>query len=159
MTASTASMRQLRLRPEGFLSWAYVLEAPDGQVVGRVRLGWWGEKGSIRLGRNKVDIERKSLFGGEWTLATHPPIKARKPSMLSREFVIVQGSRRLSLKPRGLTRRFDLIESGRVIGSIQPAAWFSRKGTAEFELDLPPELALVAVFLSLLMWKRAADSS
>ena len=71
----------------------------------------------------------------------------------------MQGSRRLSLKPKGLTRRFDLLENGRVIGSVQPAAWYSRKGTAVFELDLPPELALVAVYLSLLMWKRAAESS
>ena len=74
-----ALMRQLRLRPEGFLSWAYVLESREGQVLGRVRLGWFGEKGGIRLGAKKVVIKRESLWAENGPSPRTHPSKPASP--------------------------------------------------------------------------------
>jgi hypothetical protein len=109
---------------------------------------------------SNYDVYREGLMRGAFILELNGTklATAEKPSALARLFKVEHASRTYTWEGKVFRRSFLLRENERTVGSITPAAMFTRKATAELPDDLPLPVKIFLVWLALIMWKRQADS-
>ena len=121
-------------------------------------LGWMRESGAFRHDGKRYTLDRTGWISGDFTLRLDGRrlAGAVKTSVLRRSFEIrcSEGSYLLRA-PSILRRSYELIEGGRVIGSVDAAGTFTRKGRARLPKELSFEASVFILWLVLLMWKRA----
>lgn len=82
---------------------------------------------------------------------------ADKPSGWRRLFSVRWEDRTYELAPESAWRRGYALRSGeRVLGTIRPAGWATRKAVADLPDDLPLAVRMFVTWIVLTMWRRAA---
>lgn len=146
----------LALRPIQPFSWD--CELRDGEtVVATLEIPYWGERGTLKAGDKTWQLGREDWFHGRYflrgpgrTLAT-----AEKPSAFLRSFRVRLGERSYDWEARSpFFRAFDLLESGKVVGSLKPEAPITRDAVVALPEELPIEERAFLAWLALLMWRR-----
>jgi hypothetical protein len=85
--------------------------------------------------------------------------RATKAGTFRREFVVSNDAKSFVLKAASMFRRECGVYQGeRQGGTIAPCSWLSRRASAQFTAELPPELQAFMTWLTLLLWKRDADA-
>jgi hypothetical protein len=85
---------------------------------------------------------------------------ADKPSALLRSFNVYHAGRTYALEAESAFRRkFVLRASGLTIGSIAPQRACYRDALIDLPIELPLPVRLFMLWLTLLLWKREADSA
>jgi len=150
----------LEAKPRSWFSWDYrVLDA--GREVGGFNLAWLREGGALLVGAEKCPVRREGLWG-DWILdwRGREVARATKPSSWSRRFLVRFGGREIELvPPHVFTRSFAAREGGRTVGEIAPAGIFTRRTRIDLPSDVPLPVQVFMLFLVILMWRRAAQSS
>jgi hypothetical protein len=151
----------MEFKPRNIFSWDYDffegtqhLASLDGAVL--------TEAGRLLIGSGEFECRRQGFASGDFELIAEGEryVSATKPSAFRRRFEIHFGDRHLVLEAASaMGRKFELLESGRVIGSVRPKALLSRRGRADLPDDLPVAIRLFVVWLVILMWKRAAAAA
>ena len=143
-----------------FFGYDYILCNEAGAALGRVKINWgWGESGTITLGGDTLEIKRDGL--GPWQVRTGGKAVATiiKPSAFSRSFKIIFGGAQYGLEGRFWSSTFDCHVNSRHIGSLERYGLFSRKMIVNLPDELPLTFQAIAVWVVLLMWRRAAAAA
>jgi hypothetical protein len=146
--------------PKSLWAWDFDVLDSGGLPVGEVRLGSWRERGSVTAAGVAYEIERQRGFGAFIMTKEGVEVgRAVKPSALFRSFEIEHEGRLLTLKAWSSMRRaMALWEGGTTIGTIAPDGILTRRARIKLPDELPLALDLFLVWLTMLLWKRGADS-
>ncbi len=151
----------LRAIPKGFFSWDFTV-LQDGVPIAEIDMSWFRERGEFDIVGQRYEVYRESWLAGRFVIQSAAGVlaTAEKPSAFLRSFTVDHAGRRFQLKAMSpFGRSFGLSENGRLIGTVGPDFWLSRKAT----IDLPEHIAVPAqvfiFWLVLILWRRAARSS
>lgn len=151
----------LKAVPKSWFSWDFTI-FDEMTPVAKIDLAWAREAGELNIGDTTYKMYREGLFNGAFILQTGEGVLARaeKPSALRRAFKVEYNNRHYVLEAASaFGRKFVLREGKRIVGSVYPERWFTRKAI----IDLPPSLAFpVKIFLTwltIILWKRAASAA
>jgi hypothetical protein len=146
--------------PYGFWAPEYVLGDEAGKALARVKLHWGGESGTITLDGTALTINRDGMTG-PWHAWASGNVVATviKPSAFSRSFQITVGSAEYRLVPRAWSSSFDLFAGDQRMGGLERRSFLSRKMAVFLPDDLPLMVRAIAVWIVLLMWRRADAAS
>ena len=125
--------------------------------IGRLRIGWFLNDGSITLRGQELRLRRRGVFGGPFEMKSAGNVIATavKPSVFRNRFEIEFGKTKILLEREGLARRSFKVRRGEeVLGRISPANALSRKAVIDLPSDWPPALQLFMFWLVLIIWKR-----
>jgi hypothetical protein len=153
----------LTVVPKSWFSWKFWLRDQGGRDAGEVILSAWRERGSVTVGDRTYRIYRDGMLGPFIMEAPDGSVTAMatKPSAFSSAFVVSDDQQTYELKIAALFRRtFDIYVGDRHIGAIVPDNFLGRRATLQFTGEAPPAaMQVFLTWLTLLSWKRAADSS
>lgn len=150
----------LKAVPMSWFSWNYEVADEAGMPVARLWIAPMRTKGTIEAGGFEYSVARDGL-AGPFLLEKSGVLEARaeKPRALYRSFDIQSGGRSFVLKARyTLRREFVLTENGIDLGTIAPEGALTRRARIDLPDDLPLPLRLFAAWLTIFLWKRAAQS-
>lgn len=154
------SWNVLEITPRSWLSWKFdVVE--DGTVIAQLEMSSWRERGEIVLHDVAFELYRDGMTG-PFVLESNDVIYASavKESVLRNSFAIELADRTFRLqKKSAFSRTFVLLEDGVEIGRMNPMKSLSRKAQATFPEGVPLGVQVFLVWLVLIVWKRASDSS
>jgi hypothetical protein len=151
--------------PKRWFSWDFEVHEGGGQPVGDVRVSAWRERGAITVGGIEYPVTRGALLSGVVTLSDVGGVLARavKPSAFRRAFTLEHDGKEYVLKAASAWGRdFALLDGEREIGVVRPARALGRQARADLPEDMPLEVRLFVLWLTLMLWKRqqqAANSS
>ena len=150
----------LKAIPKAWWSWTFkVLD--DANQVGEIRFARLREAGELQLSGTTYRVYREGYFSGLFILERNGEAiaYAGKPSALARSFNVWHAGKNFTLEAESIFRRkFVLREAGSTIGSIAPERACYRQARIDLPIKLPLPLRLFMLWLTLLMWKRQADS-
>jgi hypothetical protein len=146
--------------PYGFWAPEYVLSDETGRALARVKLHWGGEAGTITLDGAAQNIRRDGMMG-PWHVWSSGTVVATviKPSAFSRLFHISVGSAEYRMVPRAWSSAFDLFAGDQRLGGLERRGILSRTMAVFLPDDLPMMVRAIAVWVVLLMWRRADAAS
>lgn len=150
----------LKAVPVSWFSWNYEVVDEGGTPVAKLGIAPFRTRGSIEAEGFEYRVERQGL-GGEFLLEKSGVLEARaeKPRAFFRSFDIQSGGRSFVLKARYTMRReFVLTENGIDLGTIAPEGAFTRRARIDLPDHLPLPLRLFAAWLTIFLWKRAAQN-
>src|SRR6478735_7209876 len=114
--------------PQSLCSWDFrVSSASSGPAA--LAFNFFTEQGSISLGGVELPIRKHGSLSGHWTLERDGATcaDARKPNAMFRSFEVRSGAVQLTVKAQtALTRCYDILTDGSVVGTIRPAHPFTR---------------------------------
>lgn len=146
--------------PQSFCTWNY--RVPNTSLgTAKLNFNFFSEQGGIHFDVQNYDVRKHGIASGLWTLETNGRVLAdgKKTSLLFRTFEIVAGDRRLALKPQSaFTRCFDILESGRVQGTIRPKHPFTRRAVISCSSDVPEIVQLFCFWLVVVIWRRERNN-
>jgi hypothetical protein len=154
-------MAVLSCLPKSICSWNYSITDSASEVTASVRFNFLDEQGNISLGSNYYGIEHTWL-GGKWSLTIGDRVVAVavKPNPLTRYFEVSYDSQNLILRAESLfTRSFLIEQNGRLLGRIQPKHLFTKRASIDCSSSVPIHIQVFLFWLTVLMWKRAANKS
>ncbi len=153
----------LTLVAKHWFSWDFWLQEPSGNAVAEVRLSSWRERGSVLVDGVTYRIRRDGLLGPFVMEAPDGAVvgTAVKRGVFRAAFVLGEREPIYRLQAMGfLRKRYGVFrEDGSQIGSIVPGMWFRRRADVELAADVPETLRAFLVWLSCLLWKRAAGAA
>jgi len=151
----------LEAKPKAWWSWTFRV-VDDGKEIAEISFACMREAGTLQLADSTYRFYRQGAFRGQFILERngHVIAYAEKPSALVRSFNVYYGAKIYTLEAESIFRRkFVLREAGSEIGSIAP----QRACYRDARIDLPETLLLPVrlfmLWLTLLLWKRDADSA
>lgn len=150
----------LRAIPDGWLTWNFTI-FDDNTSIANIHLAWARESGEFNLGESNYKVYREGFFSGAFILDKHGKVLARaeKTSALFRSFKVEYESKNYILEAEtALRRKFVLRESERRIGTVEPEHIFSRKAIINLPEDITLPVRIFMVWLTIIMWKREADT-
>jgi hypothetical protein len=150
----------LRAIPKGWLSWDFVVKQ-GSQTLAEIDVSWWREQGELAVRGRTYKVFREGLMSGAFVLESAGSVLARaeKPSAFRRSFAIEHAGRQYTLRSKSaFGRAFELLDGPRAIGSISPEWIFSRRASADLPEDLPLEVRVFIIWLTIILWKRESDS-
>jgi hypothetical protein len=153
--------QMLSADPKRWYSWDYTLRGPEGPALAEIGLSSWRERGAVRLGGAEFTVRRDG-WRGPFVLASAGSVRGQavKTSCFRKSFEVEIDGAHYELTARSAwSRACVLRQGGDVIGTIAPAAWYSRRARVEVPRTLPPLLTAFAVWLTLLLWKRDDDAA
>ena len=143
--------------PESLFSWRFSVREQGHEITSlvpswildRATFAWQGQ--TCRIGAQSLLHTGYVLSADGRTVAT-----AERPTPFHRGFTIRSDGLTLLLRPRRLfSRGFTVTDaSGREVGAIMPAGWFTRRCRLEFALEVPPPLRLFMLALVLFLRRR-----
>ena len=154
-------MATLRLVPKHWFSWSFTLEDAAGIPFGKVLLSCWRERGSVAVGEIEYRVRRDG-FTGPFVVGREGTELARavKTSLFRHEFTIRHEGRTYTLKRVSSWRReFGVWTDAGRVGTIAPESCFTRRAAVNLPDTMPVFLQAFCVWLTTLMWKRAADAA
>jgi hypothetical protein len=147
--------------PQSLCSWDFrVFGASSGAAA--LAFNFFSEQGSISLGGRELTIRKHGLLSGHWTLELDGTTcaDARKSSAMFRSFEVRSGDVQLTVKAHSaLTRDYDILSGGSVVGTIRPAHPFTRRTFIECHSFVPEFAQLFSFWLAVITWRRAANNS
>ena len=120
------------------------------------------EAGVLQVGNSVYRLYREGRFRGLFILERNGKVLAcaEKPSALARSFNVRYGNKSYILEVESIfRRRFVLRETGGEIGSISPEKACYRNAIIDLPVELSLPVRLFMAWLTLLLWKREADSA
>jgi hypothetical protein len=126
-----------------------------------VSLKFWRERGAIACAEGSFTVWRQSGWGA-YVLDQGGAViaSAEKEGTFSRTFLIPSTAGPLTLKPRGIWQRAMVLHDGDAeIGWISPAGIWSRSARIDLPEQLPVAMRLFLLWLTLILWRRAASSA
>lgn len=151
----------LEVRPKSWWSWTFRVY-DNGAQVGEMNFSWMREAGELQIGNSTYRLYRERRFRGLFILEENGKALAcaEKPSALARSFNVRYGSRTYVLEAESIFRRkFVLRETSGEIGSISPERACYRNAIIDLPVELSLPVRLFMAWLTLLLWKREADSA
>ena len=151
----------LKAIPKGWWSWTFRI-FDDEAWIGEIAFSWMREAGEVKLAGTNYRLYRQRTFGGLFVLEKNGETiaQAEKPSALARSFNVYHGGKIYTLAAESIFRRkFVVREAGSIIGSIAPERALCRDARIDLPVTLPLPVRLFMVWLTLLLWKREADSA
>jgi hypothetical protein len=145
--------------PRHWFSWHFTLLERD-ESLGEIDLSSWCEKGSLAVSNTTYRVYREGLFSGAFILESNGEVMARaeKPSAMTRRVVVYFGGAQFELRPRSaLSRTFQLLSGGTIVGSLSPSGFLSRRMDIELSEDLPLPIRAFVVWLTVVLWKRDSE--
>lgn len=140
----------------------YLLNDGAGVALARVKINWGRESGIVDLNGTMVEISRDGMTG-PWHAKANGKVVGTiiKPSAFSRLFRLSVDSAQYSLVPRTWTwsSTYDVFAGQQCIGSLERNGFFRRKMLVNLSDDLPLMLRALAVWIVLLMWRRADSAA
>jgi hypothetical protein len=83
-----------------------------------------------------------------------------KRSFWSRRFELVSAEQTWALQPAGLfSAVYQLLAGEREAGRIARAGWLTRRRVATFDVEVPPPIQVMAIFLVLIVGQRQNKSN
>jgi hypothetical protein len=160
-----------------FLKWQFeVSEA--GRKLAFIDLKAVKEGADIEISGEPFRMYREGFLRGAYVLEAFGKelVRAEKPSVFHRRFVVDFAGRRFALKAVSVWRRaFTVTEfpnAGSGLGDqmeedkdvaeiarIEPVSWYKFSAVATFDDELPVAVDIFLTTLVLLMWKRGVESS
>jgi hypothetical protein len=151
----------LTVSPAGFWGRDYHLLDRTGARVGFVSNGWRSESSRLEIGGEVLSIRRDGV-SGPWLVSCDDGRRVGtlvKPSWLSGSFNIVFLGQHYELQRQPWRSSFILSCDGYPLGRLRRQGFLSRNMCVELPDDLPLSLQVVAAWLVLLMWRRAASAA
>jgi len=148
----------IQCRPSGLFSWNFILSG--GGLKAEARFNWVGESGVVMLNGVTYAIEKSGLIAPVWRLLRDGRVSATatKASAFTRTFEIKTETEVLTLKAASaLGRKMELNGSNCEV-TIEPKHAFTRRAMISGTV-FDPETVLFAFWLSVLVWRRSANSS
>lgn len=147
--------------PRHWFSWDFTL-FDKGESLAEIGMSSWREKGRVTVSNTTYRVYREGFFTGAFVLESNGTVLARaeKPSAMTRKVVVHFGGSQFELKPRsGLSRKFQLLSGGAIVGTLSPAGFLSRRMNIELSEDLPLLIKVFVVWLTVLLWKRESEAA
>ena len=151
----------LKAIPRKWWSWTFSV-FNDGREIAELSFACLREGGGLRFCDSIYRIYRQGMFSGSFILETNGQITAyaEKPSVLHRSFTVHHAGKTYILEAESAFRRkFVLRNADSVTGSISPEKACARDARIDLPTELPLPVRLFMVWLTLLLWKRDADSA
>ena len=129
--------------------------------VAEIKTSSLGENGTLSINGQSCRAYREGVLSGDFFLEYEGQTiaRAQKPSAFLNAFNIEYSDRGYSLKKESLIgRSFVLIEGDLEVGSIRPQGLLSRKANVSLPADIPLPVRAFVIWLTILMWKREANS-
>ncbi len=146
--------------PKSWFSWGY--ELFDGaRPVALLDLACMREKGELLIRDRTYEIGREGLLSGAFFLRKRGVdiATATKPSALRRSFDVYHGQERYTLESAtAFKRKFVLREGQRIVGSVRPKSWVSRKAVVDLPEHIPMEVQVFITWLVIILWRRDQSS-
>jgi hypothetical protein len=146
--------------PRHWFSWDFTLFEKDRSLA-EIDMSAWREKGELTVTNTTYRVYREGLFSGAFILEGNGAVVARaeKPSAMTRRVVLNFGSTQFELKPRSTLffRTFHLLSGKRIVGTLSPRGFLSRRMDIELSDDIPLPIKVFVVWLTVLLWKRDSD--
>ena len=146
--------------PKSIFSWGYHVYS-HGEFLADIDMAWVREGGSFSYNGREYNLQKEGVFSGHFCLECDGIVaaEAQKTAMV-RRFEVSFGGMRYDLSAASpFTRRFVLKMDDRMVGQIAPAGFFTRKCNIDLPADIPVPGQLFMLWLVILMWRRAAQSS
>jgi hypothetical protein len=153
-------MNALTLAPKHWFSWQFVASDDHRRLID-FRISNWREKGVISVDGVDYRVYRESAFG-DFVMehAGSIPVRASKPSIFHREFLIRYQDRTYTLRARSwFSRAYVLREGSTEVGSLVPQNWGTYRSTVILPDGWPLYVKAFAMWLTIIHWKRSASSS
>jgi hypothetical protein len=150
-------MRALTLIPSHWYSWDFFV-TDDGRQLAEFNLSSWREKGVVWVDDIAYSLDRESPLG-DFVLEHAGSVIARatKPSAFRREFVIRYKEKPYTLQAQSaFSRNYVVLDGSTEIGSIAPESLFTRTASVMLPDDWPFLLKSLAMWLTIIQWKRGA---
>lgn len=151
----------LKAVPTRWWSWTFSV-FDDGREIAELSFACLREAGALRFCDSIYRIYRQGMFSGSFILETNGQITAyaEKPSALLRSFRVHHAGKMYTLEAeRAFRRKFVLRKADSVTGTISPERALARDVQIDLPTELPLPVRLFMVWLTLLLWKRDADSA
>lgn len=150
----------LDITPRSWFSWKF--DVMEGEtLIAQLEMSSWRERAEIVLGDGAFELYRDGMTG-PFVLEANGVIyaSAMKESVLRNSFVVELADRTFQLrKTSAFSRTFVLLEDGTEVGRMNPVKALSRNAHASFPEEIPLGVQVFLVWLILIVWKRASDSS
>ena len=120
------------------------------------------EQGGISLGGSEFLVRKHGPMSGRWTVERDGTTyaDAHKPRAMFRSFAVSSGEVELVLEAQSvLTRGYDILANGSVVGTIEPAHAFTRRAFVKCNSSVPELAQLFSFWLVVLTWRRAAQNN
>jgi hypothetical protein len=146
--------------PKSLFSWSFEVHGLSNGPAS-LAFEFFKEQGSISLRGAKFHVRKHGFLSGHWSLELDGKsyADALKPNAMFRLFEVSAGAVQLTVKAQSaFTRRYDIISGGQVIGRIQPAHVFTRRGFIDCDSVVPEVVQLFSFWLAVITWRRSARS-
>jgi hypothetical protein len=151
----------LKAKPKAWWSWTFrIFDA--GREIAEISFACMREAGVLQLSDATYRLYRQGTFSGLFVLERNGDAiaQAEKPSAFVRSFNVQHGGKTYTLEAEShFRRKFVLREAGSIIGTIVPERACYRDALIDLPVALPLPVRLFMVWLTLLLWKREADSA
>ena len=147
--------------PRNWRTWDFAL-VDGGKSLAEIDMSSWRERGTLTISNEIYRVYRERLFTGAFVLESNGVVVARatKPSAWTRRLIVEFGGSEYELKSRSsFSRGFRLLKDGALIGTLSPSGIMSRRMNVELTEELPLSLKAFVVWLTVLLWKRAAEAA
>jgi hypothetical protein len=134
----------------------------QGTRVGGIDVAWVREAAELTAQGVAYRAFRQGWVSGTFVLERDGVAMATadKSSAWRRVFAIRWEGTAYELASASLWRRgYMLRGGGRVVGTIRPASWATRKAVADLPDDLPLAMRMFIVWIVLTMWRQDAQSA
>lgn len=151
----------IRCDPMGICSWNYRLTGAATEQTANIIIYWPGEQGAIATPSGSFQVHKPGMLGGVWQLELNGIVVAvaEKPNPFTRRIEIKSGEVTAVLEAESpFSRNMRLSAPDGKSGLIAPAHPFTRRATME-ETGLPFDLQCFAFWLSVILWRRAANNN
>ena len=143
-----------------WFSWTFTVS--DGpRLVASIACRGWADRGVLTIDGTEYIAHREGRFRGDYLLDAGRTtiVRATKAGFRAVFEVKHDGERYVVARRSLLGRAFVLRKGDREIGAIVPAAFFSRRATADLPPDLPVPLRMFVLWLVIVSWRRAARAA
>jgi len=148
-------------KPKAWWSWTFRVFDNENQIA-ETNFACLREAGTLQLADSTYRFYRQGAFSGLFILEKNGAVIAHadKPSALVRSFNVYHGGKTFTLEAESVFRRkFVVRDAGLTIGSIAPQRACYRDARIDLPVALPLPVRLFMLWLTLLLWKREADSA
>ena len=147
--------------PKSWFSWDFTVRQ-GSEPVADIDVSWWREKGVLTVAGTRYGVRREGLMSGAFVLESAGSVLARaeKTSAFVRSFIVAHAGRHYTLRARSaFLREIVLFDGPKETGSISPEGIFTRRASADLPEDLPLVVRIFLIWLTIILWKRDADSA
>lgn len=145
--------------PRSLCSWDFRILGTSAEPAA-VTLHFLSEQGEIVYGPTRFAVRKHGWLSGHWSLESgeRAYAEAQKRSAFVRAFEVREADTELTLRAESpLTRRYEILSGGSLLGTISPAHPFTRRASIDCASQVSEPAQLFCFWLVALTWRRAAN--